>query len=260
MTLTRAEPMPDYRQRLSDAYVSTHFGNIRQPTLAGIQRTLPYVRRHFLPHLPRDRASAILDLGCGYGSMIYALRQLGYRNVVGVDRSAEQVRLARRLGIEGIAHADAVDHLRGRPATYDAILAVDLLEHLTKPELLDLVDAVARALRPGGRVVVHTVNAESPFGGRIRYGDLTHELAFTSKSITQVLRLGGFDAIAVHGIEPAVHGVKSAASWALWQGVRSLLTLYLAAETGVVRGHIVSQTLIAVGTRPTSSSTAIRNV
>jgi hypothetical protein len=38
--------------------------------------------------------------------------------------------------------------------------------------------------------------------------------------------------------------------WALWRGIRALLVAYLAVETGVVRGHILSQNLIAVASKP----------
>lgn len=240
----------DYRQRLNDAYLSTHFGRIRTPDLVGIRRDFPFFRRHFLPHLPRDERSQILDLGCGYGSMLYTLRRHGYSNVAGVDISPEQVQLASRLGIEGVVQADLLAHLRTRPAAYDVILAIDVLEHFSKSELIDVVDAVAAALRPGGRFIVHTVNAESPFFGRLRYGDLTHELALTSRSIGQLLRLGGFEAVAVYEIAPAVHGVSSAARRAVWGGLRGLLGLYLAAETGTIRGHILSQNLVAVAVKP----------
>ena len=238
------------KARLNDAYVSTHFAHVRRADLDGIRRDFPFFRRHVLPHLPRDPGAAILDIGCGYGPMLYTLSQHGYRNVTGVDISPEQVQLAHRLGIEGVQQADVLAHLQRKPATYDVVLAFDLLEHMSKSELLELVDAVAAALRPGGRFIVQTINAESPFAGRLRYGDLTHELAFTSRSITQLLRLGGFDAVTIHGIEPAVHGAASATRWVIWRGLRSLLTLYLSAETGTIYGHLLSQNLIAVAVRP----------
>jgi cyclopropane fatty-acyl-phospholipid synthase-like methyltransferase len=38
-----------------------------------------------------DRSARILDLGCGHGVFIYFHREAGYTNVVGVDKSPEQV-------------------------------------------------------------------------------------------------------------------------------------------------------------------------
>ncbi len=246
----------DYRTRLHDSYVSTYFGTVRDPSLSGIKRDFPFFRHHFLRHLPPDRDAAILDLGCGYGNIVYTLREHGYRCVAGVDISPEQVELARRLGIEGVVEGNVLDHLRGAPGRYDVIFAVDLLEHLTKENVIDVVDAVDGALSPGGTFIVQTVNGASPFAGRARYGDFTHELAFTATSIAQVLRLGGFEAITVHSVEPPVHGIKSALRWTAWRIIRTLLVAYLRVEVPWVRGHIVSQNLIAVAHKDQAPSPA----
>ena len=249
MTPSTKQAAIDYRDRCSQSYVSTHFSMVRDISLPGIERGFPFFRQHLLPRLPTDRDTEILDVGCGYGSLLYALRRHGYRNVVGVDNGPEQVALARRLGIDGVVNGDGLIHLRDNPGRYDVIFALDLLEHFSRERVVDLVDGVAGALKPGGRFIVQTINAESPFGARALYRDFTHELAFTSTSITQLLRLGGFGSIAVLGVEPAVHGVPSAVRGLLWRAIRSMVTTYLAVETGRLRGHIVSQTLIAVGER-----------
>ena len=69
--------------------------------------------------------------------------------------------------------------------------ATDLLEHLTKPEVLATFDAVAAALRPGGRFVARVPNAVSPFGGHTRYGDFTHETWYTARSVRQLAAAAG---------------------------------------------------------------------
>ena len=73
-----------------------------------------------------------------------------------------------------------------------AVTATDLLEHLTKPEVLATFDAAAAALRPGGRFIARVPNAVSPFGGHIRYGDFTHETWFTARSVRQLAAAAGF--------------------------------------------------------------------
>ena len=45
------------------------------------------------------------------------------------------------------------------------------------------------------------------------------------------------------GCPPPVHGLASAARLAVWKPVSGLFKLALAAETGAVRGHIVTQNL-----------------
>jgi hypothetical protein len=64
-----------------------------------------------------------------------------------------------------------------------------------------------------------------------------------------VLRATGFTSVAVYPVEPTVHGAKSAVRWILWRVIRLLLTGYLMAESGVTRGHVLSQNLIAVAER-----------
>jgi SAM-dependent methyltransferase len=202
------------------------------------------VRRHF----PTDLSASIMDLGCGHGALLFVARQIGYRNVRGVDGSPEQVLAARALGIGDIQRADAMDALRQEAdGSLDCVICFDLLEHFTKCELIPLVDAIHRVLKPAGRWIIHTPNAESPFGMKIRYGDLTHEIAFTRRSLSQLLLSSGFSQVDCYEDEPLPHGVKSAGRFLLWKCFRGFLRLYLAAETGdTCREAIFSQNFLAV--------------
>lgn len=205
--------------------------------------------RHLVRHLPADPAAAILDVGCGQGGLVAHLRDRGRTHVSGIDASAGQVAIAERLGVRGVSHAAAAEHLEAHPGAYDAILAVDVLEHLERAELLRVLDAIHAALRPGGRLVLQAPNGDGPFAGRHLYSDMTHERAFTARSIEQALRACGFSSVTVYPVDPAVHGARSAARWALWRAIRLALVGYLAVEAGVVRGHVLSQNLVAVADR-----------
>jgi cyclopropane fatty-acyl-phospholipid synthase-like methyltransferase len=190
-----------------------------------------------------------VDLGCGDGTFVRLLRDAGYRDVVGVDASAEQVEAARVSGVVGIEHCDLLDYSRkSATASVAAIITWDVIEHLLKDETLDLAEEVGRVLMSGGCWIIHVPNAESPFFGRVRYGDWTHEQAFTRTSIEQLLRAVGIDNITCEEDRPPVHGVTSAIRLLLWHVFRSVLRLYLAAETGDVSSRpILSQNLTAIG-------------
>jgi SAM-dependent methyltransferase len=166
-----------------------------------------------------------------------------------VDVSSEQVAIARSLGVDDILEMSADEHLRGRREEFDLVLAIDVLEHQCRDELLPLLDSIHAALRPGGQLLLQVPNADGPLGSRLRYADLTHEQAFTATSISQALRTCGFSRITVVPVDPAPHGLTSAARWALWHLIRAGIVAYLAVETGVVRGHILSQNLVAVADR-----------
>jgi SAM-dependent methyltransferase len=209
------------------------------------------LRRLLRVCIPKDRAARILDLGCGSGMLVHLLRQAGYQQAIGVDSSVEQVAAAEAAGITGIEQGDLLEFLRNTPSGSVAVVITwDVIEHLFKDETLDLAEQIARVLRPGGRWIIHVPNGESPFFGRIRYGDWTHEQAFTSGSLDQLLRAVGFQEVTYQEDRPVVHGVISAFRRVLWHLFRSILRLYLAAETGDA-GHrlIVSQNLMAVATK-----------
>jgi hypothetical protein len=126
------------------------------------------------------------------------------------------------------------------------VTATDLLEHLAKPEVLETFDAVAAALRPAGVFIARVPNAVSPFGGHIRYGDFTHESWFTARSVRQLAAAAGFTSVTVLPCPPPAHGAVSAARSVLWKLVSGACKVVLATETGMLRGHIVTQNLTFV--------------
>jgi 2-polyprenyl-3-methyl-5-hydroxy-6-metoxy-1,4-benzoquinol methylase len=224
------------RDRLYEAYASQHAGRG-----AGSAVALVY-RRDIRPALPGRQSAPVVDIGCGQGEMVRLLLADGY-DAEGVDISPEQVAIARAAGLERIREGDYRDVLaewRGRLA---AVIATDLLEHLTKPEALDTFDAVAASLRPGGVFIARVPNAGSPFGGQIQHGDFTHESSYTARSVRQLAAAAGFGSVSVLPCPPAAHGLVSAARVALWKPISVFYRIALAAETGVLRGHIVTQNL-----------------
>lgn len=246
-----AKASSGYRSRIYGAYVTARNSPLAPESLHELLPRVPYFRRMIRVCFPRDPGISVFDLGCGHGLLLYLLREAGFRNVRGVDSSPEQVATAHRLGIGGVSQEEAVDALRRTTdASEDVVIAFDLIEHLTKPELLDLVDQVRRVLRPGGRWVIHTPNGESPFVGRVRYGDFTHELAFTRESLAQLLLSSGFSEVLCFEDRPVIHGLRSAIRAALWRVIRGALLVALAAETGALdRRAVLSQNLLAVAVR-----------
>ena len=237
----------DFRARIYGQYVHARETALAPSTIEGLSSRAPYLQRVIREHFPADRDARILDLGCGHGSLVYFARQAGYRNAEGVDRSPEQVAEARRLGIEGVREGDLMDTLDALPeGSQHVIIAFDVIEHFTREELLPFIDAVQRTLAPGGRWLIHTPNAESPFFGRIRYGDITHEQAFTVTSLNQLLRASGFADVRCFEDTPVVHGVASAARWSVWKLLRALMRTYLMAETGSPGSGVLSQNMLAV--------------
>jgi SAM-dependent methyltransferase len=239
-----------HRDRLYGRYVSARQTPPAPATLDGLTPRRPHLRALVRRHFPDDRAAAILDLGCGHGALLHFAAEAGYRNLAGVDASPEQVAAAHRLGLSQVRQGDLMAALKALPdASQDVVVAFDVVEHLARDEALDMADEARRVLKPGGRWIIHAPNGCSPFCGAVRYGDLTHELAFTPQSLAQLALNAGFRSVACHEDAPVVHGVRSFARAALWRALRAALRFYLAVETGSARGAVLTQNLLAVAVK-----------
>jgi 2-polyprenyl-3-methyl-5-hydroxy-6-metoxy-1,4-benzoquinol methylase len=192
----------------------------------------------------------VLEIGCGDGTFLAFLRQRGFTEVAGVDISESQIRAAHRLGVTQARLGDNVDALRQHQGDLSLVVARDVIEHYTKHDLVRLMRAAHAALRPSGALLLQTPNADGPFGARHRYADFTHELAFTPASMRQMLRSVGFVDIDVRPVEPIVHGPRSAVRWLVWKTIRMGLVIYLAAETGCLGGHVLTQNMIIAARKP----------
>ncbi len=95
-------PTETYRTRIYNHYVQARDRPLAPTSLDGLRPRAPLLRRLVQRHFPADKNAAVLDLGCGHGTLLHFARQLGYRNALGVDGSPEQVAAARHLGIEGV--------------------------------------------------------------------------------------------------------------------------------------------------------------
>ncbi|MFQ5694620.1 MAG: class I SAM-dependent methyltransferase, partial [Terriglobia bacterium] len=190
--------------------------------------------------LPAHKNAAVLELGCGHGTFLYWLRKEGYLNLTGIDASREQVDLARRVW-PAVQQGDLRPFLETVNERYDFIAALDVLEHFSRQEGLNLVRAVQRALRPGGAFLLQTLNADSPFMGQQRYGDLTHEVAYNRRSLATLLRLAGFQRMEFVALGPVAHGPVSALRWLLWRGIVLGLKGYQLIEMGTADGAIFTQ-------------------
>lgn len=211
-------------------------------------------RRQYLARyrrfLPADRAAPILDVGCGSGGFLDALRSAGYSCIEGVDVSASQVQAAAARGLTGVTLAPAVEYLGARPRRYAVVTAFSVLEHQTREELFALLDAVSGALVPGGCLIAVVPNAKGLFGANVRFADITHELSFTPMSVSQICAVAGLEAPAVFEHGPVVHGVVSAVRWMCWQAIRGALLFARLAEGADWRWPVFTQDLVFVARKP----------
>ena len=137
-------------------------------------------------------ARRVLDLGCRDGALTRAYAE--GNEVVGVDADRDALAAAAELGIE--THwADLDEPLPFDDASFDVVVAGELLEHLRDP--LRLVAEARRVLRPGGTFVASVPNAYR-FKNRLRFllgrkpeDDPTHLQMFSPEDVRRLLE--GFD-------------------------------------------------------------------
>jgi 2-polyprenyl-6-hydroxyphenyl methylase / 3-demethylubiquinone-9 3-methyltransferase len=101
----------------------------------------------------------VLDLGCAGGFMAEALAKRGAQ-VTGIDPASDAITAARQHAqAEGLRIAYDVGVGEALPydaAGFDAVVCVDVLEHVT--DLQKVMFEVARVLRPGGLLLFDTIN------------------------------------------------------------------------------------------------------
>lgn len=235
-----------YRDKFYNKYVSSHAATIHgEQNISVIEGQFSTWKSYFGKLLPKDRNAAILDVGCGDGGFLLWLNSIGYKNVLGIDYSAEQIEVAKSYGIKNAQQADALIYLPESPDKFDLVFSSDVLEHIPKENILEFVEGIRISLKPGGIFIVQTVNAESLLWGRLRHGDFTHETAFTQTSILQILNLAGYDEIRIFPQRPIIHGLKSIVRYCIWRVFELFFHFYLAVLTGSPAG-IFTQNLIAV--------------
>jgi SAM-dependent methyltransferase len=238
-----------YEQYVSSGQASSGSGSTTIGVPALLAGRAPYIRHVIEQFVPHERRSRILDLGCGYGAFVYFLVREGYTDVIGVDVSAEQVEIAHRLGLTNVHLAANQVFVDGIANTeFDVILLMDVLEHLTGPQLLELLAGVRRILRPGGICIAHVPNAEGIFGMRVRFGDLTHEWAFTRQSVVQLTNALGFNDVEIVEDRPVVHGLTSLLRRVLWTVLTAHRRLLLLVESGS-SGAVLSQNMLFIARR-----------
>jgi 2-polyprenyl-6-hydroxyphenyl methylase/3-demethylubiquinone-9 3-methyltransferase len=139
----------------------------------------------------------VLDLGCRTGAL--SQHYADGNDVVGVDVDREALQRAEeRLGIE-TRWADVEDGLPFEDASFDVVVAGELLEHLADPA--GVAREARRVLSPGGRFVGSVPNAfrlkaRILFAlGRDPEPDPTHLQLFSPASLRALL--GGFEEVRI---------------------------------------------------------------
>jgi len=209
-----------------------------------VYRTLRgWLRKRFIGGWLQGKTGVFLDVGCNAG--VYLPMWQG-NMAVGVDIALTALRRAQkkltaeipRRNIYLIAgDAQELDFLR--PATFDAILCSEVLEHLLHPQ--KVVQGLARLLKEGGELLITTPNYRRsrpewvPLGILREYvqGDCYYHTAYRPEELERMVRKAGLEVLATGTLEwevkyaaklPALFfiPVQKLAGWLNWPALERL--------------------------------------
>jgi 2-polyprenyl-6-hydroxyphenyl methylase / 3-demethylubiquinone-9 3-methyltransferase len=154
----------------------------------------------------------VADLGCDEGGHAIYLAKAGTK-VVGLETSGEALRLAVRHDRIGYARADLETSLPLEGGKFDALVALDVIEHLNNRE--QFLDEARRLLKPNGILLLSAPNRETDWNrtarrlGVFELSDPDHKFEYSRQELVGAVESAGF---SIHSIEPVVLDTP----WAGW--------------------------------------------
>jgi len=178
-----------------------------------------------------EPGARLLEIGFGNGTFLDWARSAGYQ-VVGVELIPELV--AAAVARNHVAYHGTVSELAGSiPGGFDGVMLFNVLEHLSKEQILSTLRVIGGMLKPMGVVVASFPNGGSPFGRHHQHGDITHTTTLSGSSIAQIAMMTGMRVQGVYNAARSLRGGRrpgirllKAAAYAVRGGVE-LLAGYL---------------------------------
>lgn len=151
-------PIPDSKT-LEQYYFKRFYGETKSDYISRSEKDSAWWRLQYFEWLDliaaacRSGGRRILDIGCGPGFFLSAVREMEWETH-GIDASSQAIAYARDALQLEVQQGFVVDHLPG--GTYDAVLLNLVLEHIATPA--KLLKTVWDGLHPGGVVCIVVPN------------------------------------------------------------------------------------------------------
>jgi SAM-dependent methyltransferase len=161
------------------------------------------IRARLESYLPLFEGRAdVLDVGCGRGEFLDLLAARGI-TARGIDLNHEMAESCRARGLD-VAEADAVGYLSSlADRSLGGIFSAQVVEHLQPGYLLRFLELTFHKLRPGGRLVLETLNPAcwvAFFDSYIR--DITHVWPLHPDTLKYLVVASGFTTATVEFRSP----------------------------------------------------------
>lgn len=196
-SLPVTEAKPDHRERLENLRerLSVFQYADFEHRFRGSEEELGKKLSAYLPFF--DGRDDILDLGCGRGEFLELLRRAG-KKARGIDLSYSMLEIALAKGLD-CRQQDALAYLESCPGgSIGGVFAAQVIEHLSPEYLQELLLEAGRVLRPGGVILLETINPLSLFAlSRIYYLDPSHRQPLHPEFMRYLLESAGFSGVDV---------------------------------------------------------------
>lgn len=114
------------------------------------------------------KGKKFLDFGFGSGALLAWAKSKG-SDIAGIEIQASLIDAAAELEIQAYSSISQINDI-----TFDVISFFDVLEHLTKGEIQDLLQETYRISKPGCTIIIRVPNCQSPAGLANQFADPTH--------------------------------------------------------------------------------------
>jgi len=201
-TLQSAAPSEAQARAAVDAAESSAYAafenTFRRPDAALATRFEKYARD--FAGVPSG--TAVLDLGCGRGEFLEALKKTGIPGR-GVESNSSAVAACRAMGLD-VVGGDLVQFLRAAlPGSVGGVFAAQVAEHLPPPVLQALLIEAQRVLVKGGLLILETVNPRSVTGFlEVFNRDLTHQKPLHPETLSFLAATAGFTDVRIEMLSP----------------------------------------------------------
>ncbi len=139
-----------------------------------------------------DTSQRVLEIGCASGSFLKILQEKRFALVKGIDIDTELISHGREVLGVSIQAADWSSYVSTSVETYDLIVALDVIEHISPMEIEDILRKTCSRLASGGKLIMRLPNPACPFVLPTFCGDLTHKLLITTELLEHLLEKSGF--------------------------------------------------------------------
>lgn len=165
-----------------------------EDTFRGSQEAIAAKQDQYVA-LFRGAPGPVVDLGCGRGEFVAALRAAGV-DATGIDLNAGMVALAVEAGLP-VEQSDLLEWLRSRDdGSLGGIFLGQVVEHLSPVDLARLVELASEKLAQGAHFVAETINPQTlGVFAHALYVDPGHARPVHPLTMRFLLETNGFDEI-----------------------------------------------------------------